>query len=115
MEIRPIEAGTRSNILVCEDCRTQTPYGIFVKLGFFNGFVCSNCAHDLRIKLVKVLFGAEDKPAPSIVLDAGVLGKWMFTNNQDAPTCTPGTRTTIYKGNPMYDLTSESNPLERQV
>jgi len=45
MKIRIVKRDDRSDIRQCEECKKQGKDGVFLTLGFFNGFVCNDCAY----------------------------------------------------------------------
>jgi hypothetical protein len=55
MKIRIAERGDRADIRQCEECRESGKDGIFLTLGFFNGFVCKDCGIRLLLSLDEIL------------------------------------------------------------
>lgn len=50
-----MERNSRTDITQCEECKEKGKDGVFLVLGFFNGFICTACGIELERLLVQTL------------------------------------------------------------
>lgn len=89
MKIRTVPKDDRSSIRQCEDCKESGKEGVFLTLGFFNGFVCTDCGWLLDEALRTELFELPHlnmPEAPNIpAVATGVIESMFATDGKQVP------------------------------
>lgn len=108
MKIRSMDVVSAQ--LICEECKEKGKEGVFLTLGFFNGFICTDCGWKLSAQLNAQLVGI-----PNFVEEPTRQRIEFKKYSPDTPGNATIDHTATSEGNWMHNVIQRLEELEKTV